>query len=220
LRAREKLKSKEKIKMKKLLCSALLLGLVAVPALAQGGGGGQATPPPQGAQQTAPPVTDPLSTYVKGAFRSNANFLVHSADDMPEENFSAKLGTTAEARTFAQMLGHTINANFGACANAKGEKNPNAVDYEHTPQTKADLAKAMHAAVDYCTPVYDALTDASAMEMVTPQGANGPGRPAPRAIPLIRNVVHNNEMYGNLVGIFRSKNIVPPSTAGAGRRGM
>jgi hypothetical protein len=206
--------------MKKLLCSALLLGLAAIPAMAQGGGGAAQTPPPAGAPQQMAPVVDPLATYIKGAFKGNANFLVHSADDMPEENFSAKLGTTAEARTFAQMLGHTINSNFNACAGAKGEKNPNTVDYEHTPQTKADLAKAMHAAVDYCTPVYDALTDTSAMEMVTPQGANGPGRPNMRAIILIRNVVHNNEMYGNLVGIFRAKNIVPPSTAGAGRRGM
>jgi hypothetical protein len=213
LRARRRLKSKEKIKMKKLMCSVLLLGLAAIPAFAQGGGGG-------GAAGQGAPATDPLATYIKGAFKSNANFLVHSADDMPEENFSAKLGTTAEARTFAQMLGHTINANFSACANAKGEKNPNAVDYEHTAQTKADLSKAMHAAVDYCTPIYDALTDAGAMELVTPVGVNGPGRPQMRVLPLIRNVVHNNEMYGNLVGIFRAKNIVPPSTAGAGRRGM
>ncbi|MFZ0818596.1 MAG: DinB family protein [Candidatus Acidiferrales bacterium] len=206
--------------MKKLLCSALLFGLAAIPAIAQGGGGAAQTPPPSGAPQQMAPVVDPLATYVKNGFKGNANYLVHSADDMPEENFSAKLGTTAEARTFAQMLGHTINANFRACANAKGEKNPNAVDFEHTPQTKADLAKAMHAAVDYCTPVYDALTDASAMEMVTPQGPNGPGRPNLRVNILIGNVVHNNEMYGNLVGIFRAKNIVPPSTAGAGRRGM
>jgi hypothetical protein len=195
--------------MKKLLCCALLLGLIAIPAFAQGGAAGQTAP-----------ATDPLSTYIKGAFKGNANFLVHSADDMPEENYSAKLGTTAEARTFAQMLGHTINSNFNACANAKGEKNPNTVDYEHTAQTKADLAKAMHAAVDYCTPIYDALTDATAMETITPQGPNGPGRPTTRGIILIRNIVHNNEMYGNLVGIFRAKNIVPPSTAGAGRRGM
>jgi hypothetical protein len=207
--------------MKKLLCIALLFGLAAIPAMAQGGGAAPQTPPPaSGAPQQAAPVVDPLATYIKGAFKGNANYLVHSADDMPEENFSAKLGTTAEARTFAQMLGHTINSNFNACANAKGEKNPNTIDFEKTPQTKADLAKAMHAAVDYCTPVYDALTDASAMEMVTPQGANGPGRPNMRAIILMRNVVHNNEMYGNLVGIFRAKNIVPPSTAGAGRRGM
>jgi len=204
--------------MRKLSCGALLCGLAAIPAMAPGSAGTAGASGP-GVQQNAP-VVDPLATYIKTAYKGNANFLVHSADDMPEENFSAKLGTTAEARTFAQMLGHTINSNFQACANAKGEKNPNAVDYEHTPQTKADLAKAMHAAVDYCTPVYDALTDVSATEMVTPQGPNGPGRPNMRAIILIRNVVHNNEMYGNLVGIFRSKNIVPPSTAGAGRRGM
>jgi len=40
----------------------------------------------------------------------------------------------------------------------------------------------------------------------------------------MRNIVHNNEEYGNLVGYFRAANLVPPSTAaaaaaGAGRRG-
>jgi hypothetical protein len=116
-----------------------------------------------------------------------------------------------------------INANTLFCAQAKGEANPATVDYEHTTQTKADLVKAMHAAMDYCGPIYDALTDVSAMEMVTPPaGGRGPGRPYLRVTPLLRNVIHNNEEYGNLVGYFRTKNLVPPSTALAsqgGRRG-
>jgi len=80
----------------------------------------------------------------------------------------------------------------------------------------------MHAAIDYCATAYDSLTDATAMQMVTTQGPNGPGRAQLRVAILIRNVGHNNEEYGNLVGYFRTKNLVPPSTAAAasgGRRG-
>ncbi len=208
--------------MKKLLCSALLFGLAVIPAFAQGGGGGAQTPPPAGGQAMAPP-TDPLATFIKGQFKSNSNYLIHSAEDMPEENYTMKLGTTAEVRTFGALIGHVINANYLFCGRAKGEASPNTTDYEHTPQTKADLVKAMHAAMDYCGPMYDALTDASGMEMVTPPaGGRGPGRPYPRIQPLIQNVIHNNEEYGNLVGYFRAKNLVPPSTALAsqgGRRG-
>ena len=53
----------------------------------------------------------------------------------------------------------------------------------------------MQAAIDYCTPIYDALTDANAMEMVTPPAAPGhaPGSPQPRAAILIRDLAHNNE---------------------------
>jgi hypothetical protein len=84
----------------------------------------------------------------------------------------------------------------------------------------------MHAAVDYCGPVYDALTDVTGMEMVTPPappaGGRGPGRPFLRVQPLLQNIIHNNEEYGNIVGYFRAANLVPPSTAaaaGGGRRG-
>jgi DinB superfamily len=208
--------------MKKLLCSVLLFGLAAIPAFAEGGGGGAQTPQvPASSTQQKPPVVDPLSTYIKGAFKSNSNYLIHSAEDMPEENYSMKLGTTPEVRTFAAMIGHVINANYFYCSHAKGEASPGTINYETTAMSKADLVKAMHAVLDYCGPIYDALTDASAMEMVTPAAApgRGPGQPYPRIQPLISNVVHNNEEYGNLVGYFRTKNLVPPSTALASQGG-
>jgi hypothetical protein len=69
--------------------------------------------------------------------------------------------------------------------------------HEKKPGTKAEMATAMQAAIDYCTPIYDALTDANAMEMVRPPTAPGhaPGSPQPRAAILIRNLAHNNEEY-------------------------
>jgi len=205
---------KENSIMKKLLCSIVLCGMAALPALAQGGGGGAQTPP-------AAPPTDPISTFVKGAFKQINTNLIGSVEQMPEENFSMKIGTTPEVRTFAQMIGHVANANYFFCAMAKGEADPQTVDYEHTAQTKAQLVAGMHAALDYCQPVYDSLTDATMSQMVTPPGQNGaPGRPQLRIGILLRNIGHNNEEYGNLVGYFRTKNLVPPSTAAAaGRRG-
>jgi uncharacterized damage-inducible protein DinB len=200
--------------MKKVLWSVLLCGLAAMPAIAQGGTGG-------GGAQMAPP-TDPLAAFVKGAFKSISANLIGSTEQMPETNYSMKLGNMPEVRTFGALLGHVVNANYYYCAMAKGEADPQTVDYEKTPQTKDQLAKAMHAAIDYCGTVYDSLTDATAMQMVTPQGPNGAGRPTLRVAILMRNVGHNNEEYGNLVGYFRAANIVPPSTAAAasgGRRG-
>jgi len=206
--------------MRKLACTVVLCCLAAVPAFAQGGGasGGMA-----GGAQAGPPA-DPLSTFVKGQWRQISNNLIGSAEQMPEANYNMKLGTMPEVRTYGSLLGHVIDANFLFCARAKGEANPNTVDYEHTPQVKADLVKAMHAAVDYCHPVYDALTDASSMELVMPPanpqgGGRGNPRPYPRIQPLIQNIIHNNEEYGNIVGYFRAANLVPPSTAAAAARG-
>jgi hypothetical protein len=203
---------KEKITMRQFLCSVLLCGLAAIPTMAQGGAA-----PAAGAPQTpAPAPTDPLSTYVKGAFNQISRNLNGSAEQMPEANYNMKIGTMTEVRTFGQMIGHVINANYLFCSQAKGESSPQTVDYEKTAQTKDQLVKAMHDALTYCSSVYDTLTDVTAMQMITPPaGPAGPARAQLRVAILMRNVGHNNEEYGNLVGYFRAANLVPPSTAAA-----
>jgi DinB superfamily len=208
--------------MRKFLCSVVLCGLAAMPAIAQGGG----TAPAAGAPQAPTAVTaDPLTAYVKGAWRQISNNLNGSAEQMPEANYNMKIGTMPEVRTFGSMIGHVINANYLFCAQVKGETSPQTVDFEKTPQTKDQLVKGMHDALAYCGPVYDSLTDATAMQILTPPaGPAGPARPQLRVAILMRNIVHNNEEYGNLVGYFRTANLVPPSTAAAnaaaaGRRG-
>lgn len=225
--------------MKKLLFGMLALGIAALPAIAQsaGAGGGQGSGQGAASGQSAgggqaasgqqmPPPADPLATYVKNQFKSNANYLIKSAQEMPEEKYSAKLGTQPETRTFAALMGHIINANYFFCAAVKGEADPQTTDYEKTPQTKAQITAAIQAAIDYCGPLYDSLTDATAMQMVTPAQVpgRGPGRPVLRVVGLMRNVIHNNEEYGNLIGYFRSNNMVPPSSENqqpaGGRRGQ
>jgi len=204
--------------MKRFLCSVLLCGMTALPAIAQGSGTAAATPA-AGAQQTAP-LADPLATFVKAQWRQISRNLIGSAEQMPETNFSMKLGTTPEVRTYSALLGHVIDGNYVYCARAKGEANPNNFEYEKTAQTKAERVKAMHAVIDYCGPLYESLTDTSAMMLVTPPASGrGPGRPYPIVQPLIQNIIHNNEEYGNIVGYFRAANLVPPSTAAAAEAG-
>jgi hypothetical protein len=198
--------------MKKFLCSALLCAIAAIPAIAQGG-----TAPASSAPQAPTSVTvDPLATFVKGSFNQVARNLNGSAEQMPEANYSMKIGTMPEVRTFGSMIGHIIDANYLFCAQAKGEADPATMKYETTPQTKDQLVKAMHDAITYCSSVYDTLTDATAMQMITPPaGPAGPARAQLRVAVLMRNIGHNNEEYGNLVGYFRAANLVPPSTAAA-----
>ena len=198
--------------MKKFLCSVLLCGVAAIPAIAQGGAA-----PAAGTPQAPSAVTaDPLAAYVKGAFNQISRNLNGSAEQMPEANYGMKIGTMPEVRTFGSMIGHIIDANYLFCSQAKGESSPQTVDFEKTPQTKDQLVKGMHDAITYCSSAYDTLTDATAMQMVTPPaGPAGPARAQLRVAILIRNVGHNNEEYGNLVGYFRAANLVPPSTAAA-----
>lgn len=196
--------------MKKFLCSVLLCGIAAIPAIAQGG----AAPTPQAPTAV---TADPLSTFVKGSFNQITRSLNGSAEQMPEANFGMKIGTMPEVRTFGSMLGHIIDANYLFCSQAKGEASPATMRYETAKDlTKDQLVKAMHDALTYCSSAYDSLTDATAMQMVTPPaGPAGPARAQLRVAILMRNVGHNNEEYGNLVGYFRAANLVPPSTAAA-----
>ena len=189
--------------MRKVLLGCCLTVMVAIPVMAQGG----STP-----QQA--PATNPLASYLKGAFKTNASYLVKSAQEFPDDKYTVKLGTQPETRTFAALIGHVIRANYFYCSVAKGEANPQTKNYEKNPGTKAEMAAAMQAAIDYCTPLYSALTDVNGMQMVTPPAApgRGPARPQPRVSILVRNMAHNNEEYGNIVGYFRSNNLVPPSS--------
>lgn len=200
--------------MKKFLCTVLLCGIAAIPAIAQGGG----ATPAAGAPQSPTAVTaDPLATFVKNSFNQIARNLNGSAEQMPEANYGMKIGTMPEVRTFASMLGHIIDANYLFCSQVKGEASPQTMRYETAKDlTKDQLVKAMHDAITYCSSAYDSLTDASAMQMITPPaGPAGPARAQLRVAILIRNTSHNNEEYGNLVGYFRAANLVPPSTAAA-----
>lgn len=192
--------------MKKAILGCLVAGLAAFPLLAQGGGG-------QGSMQT-----DPMAAYVRNSFKQVGNNLIKSAQEFPEDKYTVKLGTQPETRTYASLLGHVIDANYAFCAQAKGEENPNKTNFEKSPGTKDQMVTAMQAAIDYCTPVYDSLTDANAMQSVTVQTGRGPMQMM-KILPLLHDVIHNNEEYGNIVGYFRANNLVPPSSENQGGRG-
>jgi uncharacterized damage-inducible protein DinB len=178
--------------MKRLLILVLLLGVSAVPALAQ-------------APATAGAAADPLSRAVKSMWDGVKRNVAESADKMSEENYAFK--PTPEVRSFGQLLGHIANSAYSYCARAKGEANPNQGNDFEKKTAKADLVKAIADSFGYCDGVYGSLTDAKAMEMIK-AGQNE----VVRVSPLITNISHTNEHYGNIVTYLRLKGLVPPST--------
>jgi hypothetical protein len=93
---------------------ALLGCSVAVTAAAQ---------QPAGQGQQAPPT---VANSVRNLYNGVKNNIVRSGDKMPEEFYGLRPGTQEEVRTFGQHLAHVANFNYLWCAQAKGEKNPNA----------------------------------------------------------------------------------------------
>jgi hypothetical protein len=66
---------------------------------------------------------------------------------------------------------------------------------------KGEVAKALKESFEYCAEALKNIDDQKAVS--SPQMSNA----------FLHLVVHNNEIYGNIVGYLRSSGIVPPSTA-------
>ena len=183
----------------RLIVVTVLVGLLAVPAFAQGGRTGQTTSPPAGAAAI-------MVRIAQNGWAGAKLNIVESADQMPEANYSFKPVDTV--RTFGQIVAHVADSNYFYCARSKGEAPPVPDGtLEKTATTKAAIVKALRESVAYCDAAYTSLTPASAAETVK-AGDNQ----IPRVQPLFTNVSHNVEHYGNLVTYFRMKNMVPPST--------
>ena len=66
---------------------------------------------------------------------------------------------------------------------------------------KADVSKALKDSLAYCAAAFEKMDDQKATS--SPQ----------MSYAFLHVLVHNNEIYGNIVGYLRVSGIVPPSTA-------
>lgn len=153
-----------------------------------------------------------LAASAKAMHATIRRDLAEAADAMPAEDFAFK--PTPEVRSFAQLVGHVVSANFFFCSQAKGAAMPVTTNFERVTD-KAALIKGLNDALAYCDEVYDSTTDASFSQAVTMNGFPGmnPKTATTRGAVLMFNTTHNNEHYGNIVVYLRLKGKVPPSTA-------
>lgn len=155
---------------------------------------------------------NPLSTWLRNAYRNNHSEMLGAAEKMPEELYGMRPGAQQEVRTFGQQVLHYVQFNYLWCAQAKGEKNPGAGKDLSKLTAKADIIQAFNDAYSYCEPVYNSLTDASGAEMIDITQENGRQMRSLRMALLVQNWGHNNEIYGIMTVYMREKNIVPPSS--------
>src|SRR5580765_417309 len=157
-----------------------------------------------------------LATSLQRGYNGFKTNFTAAAEKMPEADYSFKPGSTPEARTYAQVIAHIAQAQFGQCSGLKGVPNPMAgKQLEQELKTKAEATKALADSFAMCDELFANLTDASATEMVK-AGQNE----QTRAASLYGVIVHGNELYGTAAVYLRSKNIVPPSTENAQRGRM
>ena len=122
-----------------------------------------------------------------------------SADAMPADKYGFRL--TDGQMTFAEWLNHSTQRNYSDCAALKSEPVPAGEKQAAGLKDKAEVSKALKDSFAYCADALQKMDDQKAIS--TAQISNA----------FLHLVVHNNEIYGNVVGYLRVSGIVPPSTA-------
>ena len=140
--------------------------------------------------------TGPLIAELKANYQGIKNDVTKGAEKMPEADYSFR---PIPQRSYGDIITHIAEIQIILCGMAKGEQkhvsNPKA-------STKAESQAALKEAFDYCDPVYNGLTEASATEMVKMFG-----RDRSRFGVLNFGVIHGNEMYGQMVVYLRMKGL-------------
>ena len=128
-----------------------------------------------------------------------------AAEIMPADKYNFKL--TPGQMTFAEWLDHSTQRNYSDCAALKSESTPAAEHEAARLSGKAEVSKALKDSFAYCADALQNMTDEKAVSS------------AQISTALLHLVVHNNEIYGNIVGYLRVNGIVPPSTAARANQG-
>lgn len=139
------------------------------------------------------------TTATQRYFNNVRRSLEASADVMPAEKYSFRL--TDGQMTFAEWLNHSTQRNYSDCATLKGEPVPDGEKQAATLKEKAEVSKALKDSFAYCAAALAAMDDQKVLS--SPQ----------MSYAFLHIIVHNNEIYGNIVGYLRVNGIVPPSTA-------
>lgn len=128
-----------------------------------------------------------------------------SADAMPADKFRFRL--TPAQMSFAEWLNHSTQRNYSDCAALKGVPTPDAEKQAATLKEKGEVSKALKESFAYCAEALQNMDDQKAVSSAAISNA------------FLHLVVHNNEIYGNIVGYMRVSGITPPSTAARANQG-
>jgi hypothetical protein len=145
--------------------------------------------------------TNPVIGEQRKAYDALKQNLIKAAEKMPEDAYSFK--PTPEMQSFGERINHIANQ-IGPCSAMTGERKPNPAQGK---TAKADIVAALKASFDACDAAWESMNDKTAMEMMA-----GRGGQVSKLSTLIRNNMHDQEMYGYLSPYMRLKGVVPPTS--------
>lgn len=117
-------------------------------------------------------LTPSLAGVAKAMHATIRRDLAEAAESMPADEYSFR--PTPDVRTFAQLVGHVVNANWFFCSQARQQASPNTANNERVTD-KAALVKALNDSLAYCDQSYADTTDANFSQAVHMTGGVGMG---------------------------------------------
>jgi len=90
-----------------------------------------------------------MSAVVKAMHATIRRNLAEAAEAMPAGDYAFR--PTPQVRSFAELVGHVVNANFFFCSQARGEAMPSSANHEQT-RDKTALVKALTESLPTATP--------------------------------------------------------------------
>lgn len=139
------------------------------------------------------------TTNIQRYYTPVKNFIEGAAEAMPSDKYGFKLDPAQ--MTFGEWINHSTERNYLDCSTLRGETNPMPKAKTDQLKSKDEIIKNLRESFDYCDATFTKLDDAkilSSQQMV---------------FSFLHTTVHNNEIYGNVVGYLRANHIEPPSTA-------
>jgi hypothetical protein len=155
------------------------------------------------AHQDAAPVANPVSATVKSQLPRFAKNMVAAAEAMPAEKYSFK--PTPEMNTYAHLVMHSAQANYGLCSKISGTPAPEVTITDTDGKDK--LVAALKSSFDFCTTALSAADDSKLGDPMT----LGPNRQSTRAGTMILLSDEWFDHYGTQAVYLRLNGILPPS---------
>jgi uncharacterized damage-inducible protein DinB len=169
-------------------------GLCAVVAVFAGGAS---------ARQDAAPTANPVSATLKSQLPRFAKNMVAAAEAMPAEKYSFR--PTAEMNTYAHLVMHSAQANYGLCSKVSGTAAPEVTIADTDGKDK--LVAALKSSFDFCTTALAAADDSKLGDPVT----LGPNRQTTRAGTMMLLSDEWFDHYGTQAVYLRLNGILPPT---------
>ena len=155
------------------------------------------------AQESAAPVSNPVSTTVKNQLPRFSKNMVAAAEAMPAEKYGFK--PTPEMNSFGHLVIHIAQSNTLLCSKISGTAAPESKLADTDGKEK--LVAGLKASFEFCSTALANVDDSKLGESMVLFG----NRPASRAAALIGLSDGWNDHYGAQAIYLRLNGILPPT---------